>query len=92
MIDIPLLRELASLGLGALLAGILMVWKRADDSRYAKSIEDMNRALLSALEANTRAMLGVQSTVEAQGLRRQQEDEIRELRDMVRGQRGTGNG
>jgi hypothetical protein len=86
MIDIPLLREAMTLGLGALIAVITLIWKRADDLRYAKALEDMNRTLLTALDANTRAVLGVQTAVEAQADRRQQEQEMRELREMIRQQ------
>lgn len=89
MIDLPLIRELATLGLGALIAGIVLVWKRADDARYSKALEDMNKTLLTALTANTTALLGVQSSITAQAARSQQEQEIRELWERVLQQRQT---
>lgn len=92
MIDIPLLREFTEFGIGAVFAVVMFFIYRADVARHVKSVEAMNHTLLAALDANTRALLGVQAGLAVQSERRDFEDEMRELRELVRQQRKTGDG
>jgi len=48
-----LIEKFASLGLGALIAIIVLVWKRFDDKAHRKEIYDLSGKMLKSLENNT---------------------------------------
>ena len=81
MPEASLLERAITLGLGALIAVVVLIWKRSDDARYAKSIEDTNVRLFIALEAVTQAMIGVRNAVESQETLNELREEMRKLRD-----------
>ena len=67
-----IITQLASLGLGAVIAGMVLVWKRADDKRYSDSLlllstaqEVREERLLKILDVNTAALTAIQLTVES---------------------------
>lgn len=68
----PPIGELASLGLGAVLAGIVLYWKRIDDQRYADRLERMwdrrdeqQERLLTIIRQNSIAIEAMTNTISA---------------------------
>jgi len=57
--DLGLIREISALGLGAVIAVIVLIWKRIDDQRYAATLAEMNDRLLKVVTDNTSAMNNV---------------------------------
>lgn len=49
----------ANLGLAAVIAVMLLNWKRADDRAYQKTLEELTCRFLAALEANTKAFQAI---------------------------------
>ena len=60
-----LLNSLIGLGVGGVLAGLVLQWKRQDDQRYQEELRTLTERMLMALDANTKAMQGMTSAVEA---------------------------
>jgi hypothetical protein len=63
--DTALLNSLAGLGVGGLLAAIVMNWKRQDDLRYGVELKGLNERMLVVVDGNTKAMLCMTAAVEA---------------------------
>lgn len=61
--EIELLKLAASLGGGAFVAAVVMVWKRADDRRYADALEGMINRQSAIITANTEAMMRLESAI-----------------------------
>ena len=69
--EIGLITQLSSLGLGAVIAVIVLLWKRGDDARYIKSLEDFvtrsetrDERMLKVIESTTLALQALQKTIE----------------------------
>lgn len=65
------LTQLASLGLGAVIAVIVLNWKRDDDRKYAEALKMLSMEgnkrfdlILDAFQANTEALNGLRETLE----------------------------
>jgi|SRR3990172_11977160 len=65
-----LLGSLASLGVGGLIAALVLIWKRADDKAHAKILETMfarmeqrDKSALEIIQGNTTAVTTLQATV-----------------------------
>ncbi len=72
MSDIGLLTQLSSLGLGAVIAIIVLLWKRADDQAHRDELaaiiarmEARDERMLAALESTALALQSLQETVES---------------------------
>lgn len=63
MAELEILKLAASLGGGALMVAIVMVWKRADDQRYARALEEINGQLTAIIQANTMAMTRLEQAI-----------------------------
>lgn len=85
-----ILTQLTSLGLGAVIAGIVLIWKRADDATNATALKEFiarmevrdDRAL-KAMEAVTIAIQSLQKTVESLAMLSRLEDRIAGLEGSV---------
>ena len=64
MTDATLIGQIASLGLGAVIAVIVLMWKRGDDLRHDRYIMDMNTRLVSLVENNTQALTNLLRAIE----------------------------
>ncbi len=67
------LTQVASLGLGAVVAMIVLNWKRDDDRKYAESLQTLVAGgekrfdlMLDAFRANTEALNGLRETLDRQ--------------------------
>jgi len=72
------LAQLATLGIGGVVAVIVLMWKRADDKRYADELRADRDRIQTALEANTTAVIEVNRTISA-------------MFEALRGQAATGS-
>uniref|UniRef100_A0A6H1ZEL8 Uncharacterized protein n=1 Tax=viral metagenome TaxID=1070528 RepID=A0A6H1ZEL8_9ZZZZ len=70
--EISLLTQIASLGLGAVIAVIVLIWKRTDDQAHAKALEIIilrmdaqSERILKVMEATTIALQSLQRVVES---------------------------
>lgn len=70
--DPELIKVFASMGVGGVLALVVMRWKRDDDVKYTASLLEVNKRMetrdermLLIIEANTIALRGLQSAVES---------------------------
>lgn len=63
MAEVEILKLAASLGGGALVAAIVLVWKRADDRRYADALEGMINRQSTIIMANTEAMMRLEAAI-----------------------------
>jgi hypothetical protein len=68
--ELDLLTQLSSLGVGAIVAGIVLIWKRADDQRFAGTqaqfLAESERRfdqMLDAFRSNTDALRALQETL-----------------------------
>jgi hypothetical protein len=68
--ELDLLAQLSSFGIGAVVAGIVLMWKRADDQRFAgtqtRFITESERRfdqMLQAFKENTDALKSLQTTL-----------------------------
>lgn len=75
--DIQLITAIGQFGLGAVIALIVLYWKREDDKRHENYMSATNAAILAALTANTAALNGLQKTVETLADFAKLEDRIR---------------
>lgn len=62
--DFTILTQLSSLGLGAVIAILVLIWKRGDDSRHENYLVATNATLIQLVEANTASLQVLQKTVE----------------------------
>ena len=76
---IELISQVSSLGLGAVLAVVVLVWKRADDLRHISYVEQTNAKLIAIIESNTATLTNLQKTVEALASLARLEDRLREV-------------
>lgn len=58
-----ILASLAPLGVGGIIAYIVLMWKRADDQRYAGELKADREQMMSALAANSNALQEVSQTL-----------------------------
>ena len=63
MPEAGLLRDISSLGLGAVITVIVIYWKRADDMRYQKALENLTQQSIEVIKVNTSAMNAVEMAV-----------------------------
>ena len=68
--DIELLKAMTNLGLAAVVAVILMIWKRQDDKRFGAILEgflqrqeELVEKLVQVIEANNRALTDVNAAL-----------------------------
>jgi uncharacterized protein Yka (UPF0111/DUF47 family) len=59
-----LVNNLISLGIGGVVAAIVLLWKRQDDQRYAGELKALTERSLRAQEEATRAMRDLAGTIE----------------------------
>lgn len=86
--DIELLKLAAGLGGGFFIAVIVLMWKRQDDKRHEDYMASNNAVVLSALQANTAALVSLQKTVETLADFAKLEDRIRTTDNMPSRRRG----
>lgn len=55
----------ASLGIGGLIAIVVLQWKRIDDKRYQDTISVARQEALNIIEANTKALQEINATIAA---------------------------
>lgn len=72
MTDIQLISQFASLGLGGVIALVVLVWKREDEKRWgdilqkmAERTESREARILQVIESFTTAIGGLQRTIDA---------------------------
>lgn len=70
--ELSLISQLASLGLGAVIAGVVLIWKRNDDQKHQETLEDIIKRLearddraLKVIEITAATMQSLQKTIEA---------------------------
>lgn len=68
--ELDILKAVANLGLAAVVAVILLVWKRQDDRRFENVLsgfvrrqEEMVQALIRVVEANNRALSDIHTAL-----------------------------
>jgi len=83
--ETSLLELFVSMGVGGVLAGVVLLWKRSDDQRYQKATEQREDRLLTALAANTTAMQKVTSAIEALCTLQHVEERIERLEHKLNG-------
>ena len=62
--QLELINGVASLGLGAVLAVIVLMWKRTDDKRYIERLEAREDRLIGIVDANTTAMRDLKHAID----------------------------
>lgn len=63
MAELEILKMAASLGGGALMVAVVLLWKRADDQRYARALEAMVERQTQIIQANTTAMTRLEEAI-----------------------------
>ena len=64
MTELNIITQVTSLGLGAVIAVLVLIWKRADDQRYQKYIEDQNKLLIETLRSVALTIQSVENSME----------------------------
>ena len=97
-----LLQQLATLGLGGIVAGLVLIWKRSDDTARLKEKEEhaheiaamfarlelRDKMSMEIVQANTAALVALQTTVAQLGALKELNDRIAEM-ERRRGGRGA---
>jgi hypothetical protein len=63
MIESGLITQIASLGLGAVIAVVVLMWKRSDDARHETYQRETSERLFRVVENNTAAMVELERTL-----------------------------
>ena len=64
MTDATLIGQIASLGLGAVIAVIVLMWKRGDDLRHDRYMMEMNSRLTLLIENDVTALNNLLRAIE----------------------------
>ena len=78
---VELITQVSSLGLGAVLAVVVLVWKRADDARYISYVEKTNAQLFKIIEENIETLGNLQKAIEGAVNLTRLEDRLREAEE-----------
>ena len=62
--ETTLLSNLVGLGVGGVLAAVVLVWKRSDDQHYAQGLRELTERSISAQNQTTVAMQQVAGAIE----------------------------
>jgi hypothetical protein len=88
--DLDLLSKVAQMGIGVMIAIIVLMWKRADDVKFQNdlrgviaSCNEREDKLIAVLETNTAAMMALKTAVEGFSSMRALEESVRKLQNTV---------
>lgn len=82
--------QVANLGLAAVIAVVVLNWKRNDDQSYADKLRELTNRMMVALEGNTKAMNHMADAVETLCSLQRIEERMAALEKKVDGRRRGG--
>lgn len=89
MADLEILNIAAGLGIGGVLAVLVIIWKRADDKRYTTTLEEITKRLLDVIASNTKAISENTSAIQAISTLKDVEDRLKAMEERLERRRGT---